>query len=53
MVTGLLSDLKCEGTQQGWLDRMQTRRELYELLNYDAFKQIDATARGHVDHPLE
>ena len=30
-----LRDLKKRGTQSGWLDKMQTRKELYELLNYD------------------
>jgi methylisocitrate lyase len=30
-----LRDLKRRGAQRAWLDRMQTRRELYELLNYD------------------
>jgi len=31
----MLRDLKTSGTQEGWLDRMQTRKELYELLDYD------------------
>lgn len=30
-----LRDLKTAGTQAGWLDRMQTRQELYDLLDYD------------------
>jgi methylisocitrate lyase len=30
-----LRDLRRRGTQRSWLDRMQTRRELYELLGYD------------------
>jgi methylisocitrate lyase len=30
-----LHDLKRSGTQQRWLKRMQTRQELYDLLNYD------------------
>jgi methylisocitrate lyase len=30
-----LRDLKRRGTQRGWLERMQTRQELYDLLNYD------------------
>ena len=30
-----LRDLKRVGTQSGWLDKMQTRKELYELLDYD------------------
>ena len=28
-------DLKKLGTQSGWIDKMQTRKELYELLDYD------------------
>ncbi len=31
----MLADLKADGTQEGWLDRMQSRKELYELLDYD------------------
>jgi 2-methylisocitrate lyase-like PEP mutase family enzyme len=27
--------LKKQGTQSGWIEKMQTRQELYELLNYD------------------
>ena len=34
----LLRDLKQTGTQESWLDRMQTRKELYELLDYDPTK---------------
>jgi methylisocitrate lyase len=30
-----LRDLKERGTQTEWLDRMQTRQQLYELLEYD------------------
>ena len=30
-----LRDLRERGTQSGWIDRMQTRKELYELLDYD------------------
>ena len=30
-----LRDLKKAGTQSGWIDRMQTREQLYELLDYD------------------
>ena len=30
-----LHDLKKQGTQSGWIDRMQTREQLYELLDYD------------------
>ncbi len=34
----MLRDLKSAGTQEGWLDRMQTRQELYDLLDYDPTK---------------
>jgi len=30
-----LHDLKKEATQSGWIKRMQTREELYQLLDYD------------------
>jgi methylisocitrate lyase len=30
-----LRDLKKQGTQSGWIDKMQTRAELYEMLDYD------------------
>jgi methylisocitrate lyase len=30
-----LQDLSRRGTQKPWLDRMQTRQELYDLLDYD------------------
>jgi methylisocitrate lyase len=30
-----LGDLKRRGTQRGWQGRMQTRAELYDLLDYD------------------
>jgi methylisocitrate lyase len=32
---GCLADLKRRGGQRAWLDRMQTREELYDLLDYD------------------
>jgi methylisocitrate lyase len=34
----MLRDLRRDGTQAAWLDRMQTRKELYELLDYDPTK---------------
>jgi methylisocitrate lyase len=34
----MLRDLKASGTQESWLDRMQTRNDLYDLLNYDPTK---------------
>ena len=30
-----LNDLKRDGTQAPWVDRMQSRKELYDLLKYD------------------
>jgi methylisocitrate lyase len=30
-----LRDLKRQGTQSGWIEKMQTRDQLYELLGYD------------------
>jgi methylisocitrate lyase len=35
-------DLARAGTQAGWLDRMQTRRELYQLIGYHAYEALDA-----------
>ena len=34
----MLRDLKTNGTQADWIDRMQTRKELYDLLGYDPTK---------------
>jgi methylisocitrate lyase len=34
-----LGDLKKRGTQKSWTDKMQTRKELYELLEYDPAAQ--------------
>ncbi len=41
-----LRELAAEGTQQGLLDRMQTRAELYELLEYDGYDQRDRSYFG-------
>ena len=32
-------ELKDKGTQEGVLDTMQTRMELYDMLNYHAYEQ--------------
>ncbi|MBX5475619.1 MAG: methylisocitrate lyase [Clostridia bacterium] len=34
--------LRAEGTQRGFLDRMQTRAELYELVDYPGWKKREA-----------
>jgi methylisocitrate lyase len=39
--------LLAEGTQQGFLDRMQTRRELYELVRYADFAALDEQIAGY------
>ena len=45
-VEDVLSDLKAEGTQSGWVDRMQTRNELYDLIEYDRYGELDAKLAG-------
>jgi methylisocitrate lyase len=39
-VENCLADLKQRGTQRGWLGRMQTRQELYDLLEYDPTQSV-------------
>ena len=36
----MLRDLKSAGTQRDWLPRMQTRKELYETLQYDPSAEL-------------
>ncbi len=45
-ITAMLADLKRDGNQKAWLDRMQTRAELYDLLDYDGLHRLDSEARG-------
>ena len=40
-VEELFRELREKGTLVGALDRMQTREELYRLLDYDAYTQMD------------
>lgn len=42
-VRDTLEILKEEGTQQGFLDRMATREELYRLIHYQDYEQLDTT----------
>jgi methylisocitrate lyase len=35
------ADLARAGTQAAWLDRMQSRRELYELIRYHEYEALD------------
>jgi methylisocitrate lyase len=41
-----LAQLARDGSQKGFLDRMQTRAELYELLDYTGFEARDRTYFG-------
>jgi methylisocitrate lyase len=43
-----LNLLASEGTQGDILDLMQTREELYDLLDYDAFEQRDKSHSSHL-----
>jgi 2-methylisocitrate lyase-like PEP mutase family enzyme len=44
----MLAELKSAGTQEGWLERMQTRKELYQLLDYDPEKEKHRTS--NIEH---
>lgn len=44
-------DLLREGTARSWLERMQTRAELYELIDYDAYAGLDAAAAREDGEP--
>lgn len=37
------ADLLRDGAQAGWTDRMMTRQELYELIGYDDYSELDRT----------
>jgi methylisocitrate lyase len=41
-----LAQLACDGSQKGFVDRMQTRAELYDLLDYTGFEARDRTYFG-------
>lgn len=40
-VGAMYADLLRDGAQGEWLDRMMTRAELYELIDYDAYAELD------------
>ena len=42
----MLAELQASGTQQGMLDRMQTRRELYEILRYGEYEAWEDRITG-------
>lgn len=37
----VLIEIKNTGSQKSWLEKMQTRRELYDVIEYDAYEEID------------
>jgi len=41
-----LIELKRTGTQRGFLTKMQTRGELYELLDYDYYEKLEKELPG-------
>ena len=40
-VEDVLTDIKQKGTQVDWLERMQTRSELYQVIEYDSYEEAD------------
>jgi methylisocitrate lyase len=40
-VEGVLAEIRDRGTAAAWIDRMQTRAELYDLLRYDDYTETD------------
>ncbi len=45
-VAELFRDLREKGSQADWISRMQTRRDLYELIRYDDYEALDRTLAG-------
>mgnify|MGYP001626198598 CR=1 FL=1 len=39
-----------EGTQEGWLDKMFTRKELYDLIKYYDYEKLDAEISRYIDN---
>ena len=39
-----------EGTQASWLDKMFTRKELYELIKYYDYERIDGEISSYIDN---
>lgn len=42
-IDSFYGDLLRDGTQAGWIDRMRTRAELYDLVNYSAYSEAEIT----------
>ncbi|MDR5709725.1 MAG: methylisocitrate lyase [Armatimonadota bacterium] len=45
-VEELFRDLRGKGSQADWIPRMQTRRELYNLIRYDDYETLDRRLAG-------
>ncbi len=43
----LYQEIKNEGAQKSFLNKMQTRQELYELIDYDAYAKLDKKAANY------
>ncbi len=50
-VGGFYADLMAEGIQTNWLHRMQTRSELYELIGYDDYAELDRSLARPPNEP--
>jgi methylisocitrate lyase len=46
------ADLRRNGTQTGWLDRMMTRAELYDLVEYPRYTEYEREFLGDANDPL-
>jgi methylisocitrate lyase len=47
----LYAELKSTGTQAAFMDRMQTRAELYDLIRYSDYERFDASVAGEIQEP--
>ena len=45
-IEGVLTEIRDQGSPAAWLDRMQTREELYELLRYGDYEAMDRRLAG-------
>jgi methylisocitrate lyase len=52
-VEGVLTDLRDKGSASDWMERMQTRAELYDLLDYEAYNDLDQRIAGDHDATTE
>lgn len=48
-VEDFLQNLRAQGSQRDWLDRMLTRKRLYELLHYDEYERPEKEGSGNDD----